>query len=307
MKKTIAAITAFFLMAQGNCFSTGEKLPHGKTDVEQPAEKVIVDLSRNIGDSGAQHYASSPAEPPPEKKVFVKLSKNIEMPNAQVYPHPSAKGMIVVYSPLDVEPDSGRPSYNFLQHRLSKRNPAGYRTASLPRACGIRGDSSVDAVLESLIGCDDSIGGGWHAKRYLPRRHLHKGIDIFADEGCPIYAFENGVVTHVRLSNYRQWSGGKIVDIMHDGTGILPSYISPIFITKYMHCSEIIVHEGERVQKGQVIAYVGRTGFRNVGPHLHFETHEKRGSVAVPVDPRQFIQMYLNPEPAESFTARQEN
>ncbi|MFR7951781.1 MAG: M23 family metallopeptidase, partial [Acutalibacteraceae bacterium] len=56
---------------------------------------------------------------------------------------------------------------------------------------------------------------------------------------------------------------GKFLLIDH-GNGML---------TRYAHCSKLLVSQGDRVKRGQVIAKVGDTG--NVtGPHLHFEVYE---------------------------------
>lgn len=84
----------------------------------------------------------------------------------------------------------------------------------------------------------------------------HRGLDIAADYGTPIYAAENGVVTLAR------WYGdyGYCVMIQHDN-GIK---------TVYGHCSYLHVYEGQRVTQGEAIADVGSTG-RSTGNHLHFE------------------------------------
>ena len=86
---------------------------------------------------------------------------------------------------------------------------------------------------------------------------FHQGIDIAAEMGSPIVATADGVVTAAG------WNGGgygNMVDIDH-GEGIT---------TRYAHASAVVVTEGQRVRRGQIIAYVGSTGF-STGPHLHYE------------------------------------
>ena len=85
---------------------------------------------------------------------------------------------------------------------------------------------------------------------------MHKGIDIAANVGTPIKAADGGTITY---SGYRG-NYGKLVEIDH-GNG---------YITRYGHCSELNVNNGDKVSKGQTIALVGNTG-RTTGPHLHFE------------------------------------
>ncbi len=85
---------------------------------------------------------------------------------------------------------------------------------------------------------------------------LHRGIDIAASTGTPIYAADGGTVTH------SGWQGtyGYMVEIDH-GNGLR---------TRYAHASKLIVKVGTKVYKGQHIANVGNTG-RSTGPHLHLE------------------------------------
>lgn len=85
---------------------------------------------------------------------------------------------------------------------------------------------------------------------------MHRGIDIAASVGTPIYAADGGIVT------YSGWQGtyGYMVEVDHEN-GIK---------TRYAHCSKLLVSKGTRVYKGQHVANVGNTG-RSTGPHVHIE------------------------------------
>lgn len=98
---------------------------------------------------------------------------------------------------------------------------------------------------------------------------FHGGIDIAARIGEPIKASDGGIVIH---SSYNNGGYGYMVDIDH-GNG---------YVTRYAHCSKIYVENGEKVNKGDVVAAVGNTG-RSTGPHLHFEVR-KNGKPQNPQD-----------------------
>ena len=88
---------------------------------------------------------------------------------------------------------------------------------------------------------------------------MHHGIDIAGggDYGQPIIASDGGMVT---FSGYDDSGYGNYVIIDH-GNG---------YETLYGHACELAVSAGQYVNQGDVIAYVGSTGF-STGPHLHFE------------------------------------
>ena len=88
---------------------------------------------------------------------------------------------------------------------------------------------------------------------------FHPGMDIANDMGTPIVATADGVV------DYAGWNSGgygNMVDIDH-GNGIM---------TRYGHASQVVVTTGQHVKRGQLIAYMGSTGF-STGPHVHYEVH----------------------------------
>ena len=85
---------------------------------------------------------------------------------------------------------------------------------------------------------------------------MHDGIDFIAEYGSPIVAAAAGVV--VFSGFHPQY--GYMVDIDHGND----------LVTRYAHCSKLVVREGDLVQRGRKIGEVGSTG-RSTGPHLHFE------------------------------------
>jgi len=110
---------------------------------------------------------------------------------------------------------------------------------------------------------------GWRIHPIVHTRRFHDGVDLACPSGTPIHAGDKGLVVYVG------WKGvyGKTVLIDH-GSGIS---------TMYAHCSRFAVSKGQTVKRGQVIAYVGSTGW-STGPHLHFGVR-KYGK---PINPMKF-------------------
>lgn len=107
--------------------------------------------------------------------------------------------------------------------------------------------------ITQYFGCTTLVGEPWMNP---PGCYFHTGIDVGMATGTPIYAAANGVVV------YTGWRGGYgNSTIVRHGGG---------YTTTYNHQSSIVVSPGQSVQQGEVIGYVGSTGF-STGPHLHFE------------------------------------
>jgi murein DD-endopeptidase MepM/ murein hydrolase activator NlpD len=99
---------------------------------------------------------------------------------------------------------------------------------------------------------------------------FHEGIDIAAQTGTPVMAPADGVVVKAGFgSGY-----GNLVEISH-GYGLK---------TVFGHNSRLNVKAGQRVRRGDVIAYVGDSG-SSTGPHLHYEVRLN----GLPVNPAKYI------------------
>jgi murein DD-endopeptidase MepM/ murein hydrolase activator NlpD len=127
--------------------------------------------------------------------------------------------------------------------------------------------------IPSIMPTAGWLSSAFSRSRFHPILHIsrpHEGIDVSAPMGAPIVAPAAGTVTMVTV----QTGYGNVLEIDHGGG----------LVTKYAHCSRIVVRVGQRVKRGQVIANVGNTGL-STGPHLHYEIHVQ-GKV---VDPLTYV------------------
>lgn len=139
----------------------------------------------------------------------------------------------------------------------------------------------LPAILPIAKGQGRIISGfGMRFHPILRYRRMHTGIDIAAPRGTTLYATGNGVVK----STKRRSGYGKCVVINH-GFG---------YETLYGHMNKIIVKEGRKVKRGDIIGYVGSTGLSKA-PHVHYEVH-KDGKKINPVN---FFYNDLTPEEYE--------
>jgi murein DD-endopeptidase MepM/ murein hydrolase activator NlpD len=129
------------------------------------------------------------------------------------------------------------------------------------------------ARIPSIMPTAGWLSSNFSLSRFHPILHYarpHEGIDVSAPMGAPIVAPAGGVVQRVTWET----GYGNVLEIDH-GDGI---------ITKYAHCSKVLVRAGQRVKRGQIIANVGSTGL-STGPHVHYEIHVN-GKV---VDPLTYV------------------
>lgn len=112
-------------------------------------------------------------------------------------------------------------------------------------------------------------GFGYRSDPFTKARKMHKGMDFTSPTGTPVYATGDGVV---RRADAGASGFGNHVVINH-GYG---------YETVYAHLSRYNCRPGKRVNRGDVIGFVGSTG-RSQAPHLHYEVH-KGGNVVNPIN-----------------------
>ena len=105
---------------------------------------------------------------------------------------------------------------------------------------------------------------GWRINPISGQRSFHHGTDFAAGSGTAIYASRSGTVTDAGYDDVYGYS----VTINH-GDG---------YSSLYAHMTHFVVSSGDYVTQGQVIGYVGSTGW-STGPHLHFSIYYNGSSV----------------------------
>ena len=111
-----------------------------------------------------------------------------------------------------------------------------------------------------------------YISRYMD--YAHRGDDLTADTGTPVYAAQDGVVTYAEFHS----SYGNCVILDH-GVGLDGNR----WATLYAHMDDYAVAIGQTVKAGELIGHVGTTG-NSTGPHLHFELLCN----GIPAQPRYF-------------------
>ena len=111
----------------------------------------------------------------------------------------------------------------------------------------------------------------------------HTGTDFSVPCGTPVYAANAGTV---EVDTTQAWAGRWLVKI-HTGPAALTTW--------YAHMRKVTVPRGTKVHAGQQIGEVGAEG-NATGCHLHFEVHEKGGSIYGPdnVNPSTWLRQHLS-------------
>jgi len=154
--------------------------------------------------------------------------------------------------------------------------------ADLARALPPRSEPCVARTAQAAM-LGSAYALGWPMSPSIPitspfgvREHpmlggsrLHAGVDLGSARGTPVHAVAAGIVRRASSDGIN----GRILVLDHGG-GV---------VTTYCHNDALLVRNGQRVERGQVIARTGRSG-RTTGPHLHYQLD----LAGEPVDPLRF-------------------
>ncbi|MDR3416485.1 MAG: M23 family metallopeptidase [Nevskia sp.] len=120
-------------------------------------------------------------------------------------------------------------------------------------------DTPIDDFLQKFMWpAQGRVSGIFGSQRILngQPKQPHYGVDVAVPTGTPVHAPAGGIVALAEPDLY--FTGGTV--IVDHGHGL-----SSVVV----HLSRLMVHQGDRVQRGQVIALSGMTG-RATGPHVHW-------------------------------------
>jgi murein DD-endopeptidase MepM/ murein hydrolase activator NlpD len=137
----------------------------------------------------------------------------------------------------------------------------------------LKGRKDELAHIPSIRPVDIGYVSSYFGKRTDPftgRICRHEGVDFSARRGSKIYATADGTVCHAKYDR----GYGYTIEIDH-GNGVK---------TKYAHNDKLLVRSGQKVKRGDVIAYLGSSG-RSTAPHLHYEVQVN----GVPKNPLNYI------------------
>lgn len=127
----------------------------------------------------------------------------------------------------------------------------------------------ADTLINPVRNCMTSPFGVARYHNGKPTGGYHRGVDLRSPEGRPVRAPAAGIVKIARMFRLH----GGTVGLDH-GQGVTSSYI---------HLSKTAVKKGEKVKQGEIVGYVGSTGF-STAPHLHWGLYVH----GLPVNPKQW-------------------
>jgi len=165
-------------------------------------------------------------------------------------------------------------------------NPSPAETArieqeqALVNAARMRDDDRTDFDVKLTWPVHGRISGHYGSQRIYngTPKSWHSGLDIAAAQGMPVHAPAGGIVIFANPDLFL--TGGTV--LIDHGLGVS---------SNFLHLSRIDVKVGDRVEQGQVIGLVGKTG-RATGPHMHWGMNW----LDVRVDPELLIDPAANPQ-----------
>lgn len=163
-----------------------------------------------------------------------------------------------------------------------------WRSGGGPQWFEASGVGRTQGLMGRPVGGSITSGFGIRRHPILGFRRMHSGVDFGARYGSPVYAATDGSVAYAG----RKGGYGNFIKVNHSGG----------LASGYAHLSRYAVSPGQRVRRGQIIGYVGSTGF-STGPHLHYELY-RGGRPINPLSVKFTSRAQLEGEQLRRFRAR---
>lgn len=168
---------------------------------------------------------------------------------------------------ISLEPSASRPkSMEAVVEKLSDEQRA--LQARLAYAVSVMKILPLGSPVDGEVSSDF----GYRRSPFSRRASFHEGLDLSLSRGGHVAATGAGIVRSVAYNS----TYGIVVDIEHTAD----------LVTRYAHLTKALVHQGQKVTRGDVIALSGSTG-RSTGPHLHYEVLFRDR----PKNPRPFLDL----------------
>jgi murein DD-endopeptidase MepM/ murein hydrolase activator NlpD len=215
------------------------------TSLLERAYAGVIDFRRDLrpGDTISVVLAPPAASGPNHTKADTKADATANPADPTANP---AKA-----EPLAVRVQHGAASHDLFLHRNLQGKPFYYTK---------RGTTAAPSFARYPLAYT-RVSSGFALRRLDPVTHRwqsHDGVDLAAPAGTPVHATARGTVSFIG----RERGYGRIVVLDN----------MPPYQTAFAHLSRFAkgLHRGSHVHRGQVIGYVGSSGWAT-GPHLHFE------------------------------------
>jgi murein DD-endopeptidase MepM/ murein hydrolase activator NlpD len=203
-------------------------------------------------------------------RVMINLDGDKRSANQASMGGPESPDFTESYLPMHRQELLARKMHDFLHQLNTEAKLEEVRQQELMRA--IRSSQDLWASTPSIWPTEGWVSSdfGYRESPFTGKREFHKGLDLTAPVGTPIYSPAKGKVDFAG----RDGAYGLCLNLDH-GSGLL---------TRYGHMHSIVLRQGQTVDRGELIGYVGNSG-RSTGPHLHYEVRLN----GVPVNPMRYV------------------
>lgn len=255
---TSAAIRKYVVKKGDSIESIARKLKVSKDTVAYAA-----DLEKGESLKAGQVLAIIPVDVPVEKTEKVeKVDKTKQIvekvdKKKEIIVVASEKPKKVVAQVVDDEPEVKQPTVAPVSEPTLKNNPINTQPVEPSTPTGQPGGTIANGYIWPFPAGVGRISQG---------RHADNAYDFAAPKGTPIYAVYDGTVLIAHPTGYNGGYGLYVVIDFTDGRQAI-----------FGHMSKVIVEAGDVVKRGEIIGYVGNTGY-STGPHLHLGFHGTGGN-----------------------------